>query len=239
MNFQNIPRDDKVIKRAFIPKLDVLLFFDYKNIEPRLTAYYMARMGDDKLAWEFREGIDPYINMAQELSIERQAAKMLFLSQVYGGGVYTVSQQLGVSQPQAKRILTSFHKARPGIKALAYRVRAIAEERGYVKTLYGRHLHPEDGQEHKMLNKLIQGCAADIMRDALRRVHTFLWNFDSHLVSTIHDELIIDAAAGDILGLTKEIPKLMKNEQVEELVPMEIDIEWTTTNWAEKKSYNV
>ena len=39
MNVQNIPRNQKDVKRAFVPKLDAFLFFDYKAIEVRLLAY--------------------------------------------------------------------------------------------------------------------------------------------------------------------------------------------------------
>jgi len=51
MNVQNIPRSQKDVKRAFVPKLDAYLFFDYKAIEVRLLAYYLAAaIGDTSLA---------------------------------------------------------------------------------------------------------------------------------------------------------------------------------------------
>lgn len=107
--------------------------------------------------------------------------------------------------------------------------------RGYIHTLYGRHLHPES--PHKAINALIQGCAADIMRHALIRVHAGLEPYKAHMVSVIHDEIIIDAPMDEVPELTQLVPTWMDCARVSETVPIYVDVEWSTTNWAEKSAY--
>ena len=91
MNVQNIPRSQKDVKRAFVPKFDAFLFFDYKAIEVRLLAYYLARgISDNSLATEINNGSDPHLVTAQGLynqekvdDEQRQVGKTLNFSIIY------------------------------------------------------------------------------------------------------------------------------------------------------------
>ena len=245
MNVQNIPRTQKDVKRAFVPKLDAFLFFDYKAIEVRLLAYYLSRaIGDNSLSTEIKEGMDPHRVTAQGLfdkenvtDEERQAGKTLNFSIIYGGGAPTIMRQLGVPYKEARRLLKAYHATRPGIKRLNESLAEALRRKGYVQSLYGRHLHVED--EHKTLNALIQGSAADLMRDAVVQVNRVLeTSYASHIVNIVHDEIIIDADRNEIPTLVNTIPTLMGNNIVEQYVPIETDCEISYTNWAEKEEYN-
>lgn len=245
MNIQNIPRSDKVVKRAFVPKLDAFLFFDYEQIELRLLAYYMASLGEPSMAQAIIDGKDLHTESAmaalrKELLTdeERQVGKTLNFSMVYGGGRPTLMRQLGVTFHDATGLLRNFHARWPGISLVQTAIEARLKERGYITTLWGRHLHPES--EHKALNALVQGCAADLMRSALVKVHEHLDSnlMASHLVLTIHDELVLDAAEAEIPGLVEVVPTLMDYAPVSELVPIGADCEISRTTWAEKETYD-
>ena len=245
MNFQNIPRHDKVVKRAFIPKLDALFFFDYSQIELTLLSYYMAAMGDASMARAIAAGSDLHVESARaalglegDLSDEeRQVGKTLNFSLVYGGGRPTIVRQLDVSWPEATRLLRGFHRRWPGVSILQDAIKKQYESKGYIKTLWGRHLHP--GSEHKQLNALVQGCAADLMRAALIKVHRAATEneWESHLVSSIHDEIIMDVVEDEIPLIVAAVPALMNHQPVSKVVPISVDPEWSTTNWAEKEPY--
>lgn len=247
MNIQNIPRKDKVVKQAFLPKLDALLCFDYKQIEPRLLAYFLAlTIGDTTLAERIMSGEDPYTVIVQTYydgrtdltDEERQTGKRLFLSLMYGGGVSTVMVQFGVDYPTAKVMVDKFHKAWPGIRMLERSIMSVVNERGYLKTLAGRHLVPES--EHKAINTLIQGSAAEIMRESLVKVHHYLEGnlMASHIVLSIHDEIDLDAALPEIPHLVEVIPPMMTDyPAINEIVPIEVDCEISFTTWADKDSY--
>lgn len=255
MNFQNIPRDDKTVKRAIIPKQDALFFFDYKSIEPRLTAFYLKKVGFPEMAQMFIDGVDPYIETAkqvfkgQEITDElRQVCKIVFLSQTYGGGLPTLLAQLGRPKQETMGILRAFHDAWPGLGretrwqpaepwTLLGRLQQELNRKGYIQTLWGRRYKPDE--PHKRLNVLIQGCAADLMRSSLVKTHRFLRGNEtkSHLVLTIHDELVVDCTQDEIPLIVEWVPEMMRYYPIHEHVPMEVDVEYTTTSWAEKAYY--
>lgn len=242
-NTQNIPRSDKTIKRAFIPKLDAFMFYDYKAIEVRLLAYYMARsIGDDSLATEIIDGLDPHLETAKglypgrQISDEmRQHGKTMNFSIIYGGGRPTIMRQIGCSWEEADRLLKAYHHHRPGIVELANAVKERYKERGYIHTLFGRRLRPAD--DHKALNALIQGCAADLMRHAVIAVHHNLELFESHIVNIIHDEIMLDCRKSELEELHDWIPRSMIDSRIEEYVPIAVDCEVSYTNWSEKEEY--
>lgn len=246
MNYQNIPRSDKVVKTAFVPKLDALMFFDYKAIEMRLLAFYMASCGDPSMVDVIKGGLDLHTESARgALGIydrdltdeERQVGKTLNFSIVYGGGAPTLMRQLGISYPEAKEILAGYHARWPGIRLVQQQIQARIAERGYITTLWGRHLRPES--DHKALNALIQGCAADLMKAAIVKVDEWMapGQFDSHMVSVVHDELIMDATTSEMPLLAENIPLLMADERIGEVIPVLVDVEYSTTTWAAKQPY--
>ena len=243
MNVQNIPRSQKDVKRAFEPKFDAFLFFDYKAIEVRLLAYYMAKgINDYSLATEINSGSDPHAITAQGLynkpdvsEEERQVGKTLNFSIIYGGGAKTIMSQLGVPFKEARRLLSAYHSTRPGIKVLNAGIAQTLSQRGYITNLYGRRLHVDS--EHKALNALIQGSAADLMRDAVVRVDKFLDSkYATHIVNIVHDEIILDALKHEIPHIISTVPMLMGNKTLSEYVSIETDCEVSYTNWAEKEA---
>jgi len=245
MNVQNIPRTQKDVKRAFVPKLDAFLFFDYKAIEVRLLAYYLAAsIGDHSLATEINNGSDPHAVTAQGLydkpnitDEERQVGKTLNFSIIYGGGTPTIMRQLGVPYKEARRLLNAYHDTRPGISTLNEKIGQAINTRGYITSLYGRRLHILES--HKALNALIQGSAADLMRESVVKVNNLLYTkYATHIVNIVHDEIILDATLNEIPSLVKVIPTLMGNKMVEEFVSIETDCEISWTNWADKEVYN-
>lgn len=245
MNFQNIPRSDKVVKRAFVPKLDALMYFDYAQIELRLLAFYMAQLGDTSMADVIIAGEDLHTQSAMgalqltrpPTDEERQVGKTLNFSIVYGGGTPTLMRQLGITYNEAREILDAYHQRWPGIRMVQNSINSRLQERGYITTLFGRHLHPDS--DHKALNALIQGCAADLMKASLVKVHGWLTDFqkESHLVSVIHDELVLDATLAELDDMARGIPILMRDERIHSVVPIDTDCEVTFTTWADKAPY--
>lgn len=264
MNWQNIPRDNKVVKRAVLPKRGSFSFFDYSQIEPRLFGYFVEKaLGDDTITTWYREGRDLYREIAASVfnksadeitDEERQLGKVWFLMSLYGAGPRKVSAEIGMSYAEALEFYKKFHDGLPQIKQLSSprpksekamrfwtpgKIEKALKAKGYIKTPWGRHLHPEMYGEHKMLNKLIQGSAADLMKASLLRVdrHLRASDLESRMVSVIHDEIIFDGPESEIDRLHEEIPPLMREDWLHEVIPIEVDHEVSTTNWAEKEAY--
>lgn len=243
LNLQTIPRKDKVVKKAFIPKLDALMFFDYDQVELRLLAYYMAVLGERSMADAIVAGKDLHSESAigaLQLLVEpteeqRQVGKTLNFSLVYGGGTPTIMRQLGVDFPAARNLLRNFHKRWPGIQVVQAVIDSEIDRKGYIKTLFGRHLHPES--QHKRLNALVQGCAADLMRNALVTIDENLKGATSHLINVVHDEVQLDVIEHEAPILAEKIPQWMDYQPVSEVVPIAVSCEISRTTWAEKETY--
>jgi DNA polymerase-1 len=266
MNFQNIPRDDKLIKTAFIPKMDALVDFDYSQIEPRLLAHFAAKLGDTQLADVYARGEDIYLTTAGAIldkdpsavdPHERQLyGKHTFLSLIYGIGPKKIANERNIPYSEARAYYDHFHENLPCIRMISnpppksYRpdyvpgaIERVLQRRGYIETPWGRRLAPGKWEDHKMLNKLIQGSAADAMKDALVRL--WHWQRDekpkSHLVLTVHDNVLWDAIKDELDLLGSKVPDLMtagwNSVGLSETVPMAVEMEASFTTWADAAPY--
>jgi DNA polymerase-1 len=79
--------------------------------------------------------------------------------------------------------------------------------------------------ERMALNAPIQGSAADLIKLAMLKVQAEIKenNFASRLVLQVHDELIIEVAAGELEALKKILPKAM-GEAIELKVPLAVSL---------------
>lgn len=239
------------VKRAILPKRGALVFADYKQVEPVLTGYFAAKLGYPDFAEQIRSGVDAYTAVARLAAgkeditpEERQNWKKTYLSLLYGGGVPTIQAQYpGMDYKGARRIIDTFHENWPAVRALQDMVVAVHRDRGFIRTPWGRQLHMEENGEHKLLNKLIQGSAADLMKHAILNVDSALraGDFEARMVSVIHDELILDAPVSEVDTLAAQIPYLMADPAaavgITEVVPINADVEVSTETWADKIDY--
>lgn len=255
MNIQTLPRKDKVVKRAFVPKLDYLLFADYDQIEMRVLAYYMSQLGDNSM----RDVLaDPDTDLHNESARgifqidreptdpERQLGKNMNFSMVYGGGKPAVMRYLTqfnneggnvpVTWKYAAEVLDRFHKRWPGIQRVVSALEVTYRDRGYLRTVAGAHLHPTSN--HKMLNAVVQSSAAECMRAGLRECYRGLIEAESHLVTVIHDEFVFDVAAGEFDRVVDMVPYWMDYPTIGQVIPVTVSLEMSATNWAEKKGLN-
>ena len=250
-----------------MPKLGAFSEFDYSQIEPRLTAYYAQLIGFPEFAEQIRNGVDSYTAVAKLVTgkdevtdLERQTWKRAYLSLLYGGGVKTIQLQFGNSQAEARKMIKTFHANWPAVTELQEMTKRAHARKGYIVSIGGRRLHMEPYGEHKLLNKLIQGSAADIIKDALIRIHGWLRTpagertgltydtpvpadialgprLQSHMVNVIHDSAMFDGPVDELGVLHDVIPRLMVDERVNEIVPILVDHEVSTATWADKIPY--
>jgi DNA polymerase-1 len=262
MNWQNQPNHDdraRRLKRCIVPKLDALIFADYMAMEFRIFGYYCAAqptIKDFSIVNEFKRDEDPYTNTGKMIlgreptKEERNTYKRATLSLLYNGSWRTIlNQGLAKTEDEAQDIVDELHKARPQIAKLTMCVQRVMKDRGYVTTLWGRQ---SAGRTHAkktgkfiaperrpMVNYLIQGSASDIMKDAILNIADFLDRglYDSHNVLTIHDEIGLDCAEGEIPSIVENLPRLMSNARVAEYLPLGVDIEIARTSWADTEPY--
>jgi DNA polymerase-1 len=181
---------------------------------------------------------------------ERQVGKTGNFSIVYSGGKPTIIRQLtraGIpcDEARAKELLAALNARMPGVKQLKKMIIDTYHERGWVETVAGRRLTPDpkiaakkgkDRAESALLNYVIQGSAAEIMRHALRHIHKGLLegDFTSHLVNVVHDEAAIDCLEDEVDKVVELVPHWMDYPLVSAVVPIETDLELSDTSWADK-----
>lgn len=214
------------------------------------------------MAEVFRSGLDLHSASAgailgKQLSdltdTERQVGKVYNFLTIYGGGPGKASRSLDIPLEVAREQQAQFHESWPAIKKLHNPPRMNGtygrgeqpgliqrrlRERGYITTLWGGHLHPRS--PHMALNALVQGCAADLMRASLVRVHEALkvQAAKSHLVNVVHDEMILDCAKDELEWLVPIVQNHMCDwPNITEHVPVEVDVAVSYTSWADKEAY--
>lgn len=247
-----------------LPKRGAFSYFDYSQIEPRLFGYFTAKLGDTSIADWYREGRDVYVEIAARAlkkpaeaitESERQHGKVWFLMSLYGAGPKKVSEELEIPLGEAKKFYADFHEGLPQIRLMSNptprggahpnyepgAIERIYAQRGHLKTPWGRHLHAEQWGEFKLLNKLIQGSAADLMKQALLKVDAWVQSADieSRMVLVIHDEIVFDGPESELPILHEHVPALMSDfPAITAVIPISVDHEVSTTSWADKVDYD-
>ena len=216
-NLQQVPaREDKhgkEIRSLFIPEDECLLgAFDYKQIEYRVFTHFASGEGALEAQRKFNENPNTdYHQMTIDLmdwgdlgKEGRHLAKNLNFGSIYGLGPKSFAtkfkQNLLHNHPErdpdnlfpvAQSLMNEYFRKVPFVKPTCNRIMEVGRRRGYVKTLSGRRQRmPLDNGAYKLINYLIQGSAADLLKKGL----VDAWEagvFNTlKLHATVHDESV-------------------------------------------------
>jgi len=250
-NLQNIPirtEDGRKIRRAFIPDKGCLFVSaDYSQIDLRVLAHIS---GDESLKDAFFHNEDIHRRTASEIfgvSQEevtpelRRIAKTVNFGLSYGMSPYGLSQDLGVSQSEAKRYIDSYFRKYKGVKEYIEKIVVQARREGFVTTLLNRRrylpeINSKNGSirgfaERIAINTPIQGSSADIIKVAMIRIRERLkaLGLKAKMSLQIHDELLFEVPEDEM----DELARLAKEEMegaVSLDVPVVVDIK-VGRNW--------
>ena len=254
-NLQNIPvrmELGRLIRKVFVPKEGcVFVDADYSQIELRILAHCS---GDEQLIQAYREARDIHRMTASQVfhtpfdevtDLQRRNAKAVNFGIVYGISSFGLSQDLSITRKEAAQYIDHYFETYPGIKKFLDDSVAHAKEKGYAVTLFGRrrpvpelkssNFMQRSFGERVAMNAPIQGTAADIIKIAMIGVDEELRKrkMKSRLILQVHDELLIEAAEGEV----EEVKAILKDkmEHAADLsVPLIADMH-TGTNWYEAK----
>jgi DNA polymerase-1 len=244
-NLQNIPvrtAEGRRIRAAFIaPSGCRIVSADYSQIELRIMAHLS---GDARLLEAFARNEDIHRATAAEVfgsapeavtSEQRRYAKVINFGLIYGMSAHGLAKSLGIERSAAQSWIERYFTRYPGVAAYMERIKAIAHERGYVETVFGRRLHLPDiaarqfprrqAAERAAINAPMQGTAADLIKKAMIAVHRWLndSSLRSRLLLQVHDELVLEVPDEEIATVRANLPKLMEN--VANLtVPLHVDV---------------
>ena len=150
----------------------------------------------------------------------RRAAKTVVFGIVYGISPFGLSQNIGVSQTEAKKYIDAYFERYAGVKAFLDKTIEGAKEKGYTTTILGRRRpipelqSPDPTQrsfgERMAVNSPIQGSAADLIKVAMiavsKRLHAELPS--TKMILQVHDELIFETPEKDV----EKAKQLVKSE---------------------------
>lgn len=252
-NLQNIPiRDEegKEIRKAFIPD-DGCLFFsaDYSQIELRI----MAHLSEDKnMIDAFLSGHDIHAATAAKIYKTdisevtpdmRRKAKTANFGIIYGISVFGLAERMNVDRKEAKELIDGYFETYPQVKAYMDKSIKLAQEAGYVETIFHRKRYLADINsrnavvrgyaERNAINAPIQGSAADIIKVAMIRIYSRFQaeNIKAKMILQVHDELNFSVPVEE-----RELVGQIVIEEMESayrmLVPLKADCGWGK-NWLE------
>lgn len=239
---QTLPRGTE-IKQCIIPEDGHhLLEVDWQSEEARLFAIYS---GDANLLAAFDRGDDIHRYVASKaygMDIEdvpaelRQIAKTVIFALLYGAGPAKIAASAGVPQSEIEHFLNGMYSQFPGIKSFMSavdeqsRARIVAEGRPYVKTHGGRRLYSELDKTYSLVNYLIQGSGADVIKQTA--VDLDAAGLADYIVVPVHDSFLFSIPDHLFTEAREEIIEIMTRTEFE--TPLTVDASGPLASWGDK-----
>ena len=240
-NLQNIPVRTPLgaeMRKMFMAAPgNVLVDADYSQIELRLLAHIAH---DEAMTEGFKTGADIHAATAAQVfgvpqeEVTRQmrsSAKAVNFGIVYGISAFSLAQDIGVSNWEAKEYMERYFAKYSGIRDYQKNIVEQAKKDGYVSTEFGRrrwlpelkssNFNLRSFGERVALNMPIQGTAADIIKLAMIKVQNRLKaeGLEGRLVLQVHDELIVECPEAE----GEKIAKLLE-EEMEHVVSLTVPL---------------
>jgi len=216
-NFQNFPRNEKLVKNMFVVDKDnVLIEADEGQNEFRWWGIYS---NDAQLVKDLNEGVDIHklvAALANKIPIEqvtkkqRQAAKSIVFGLMFNMGADKLSKEHGVTIEYAEQVKAIFFSRYPTAKQWKYEIVKFARKNYYVQNRFGRVRHllainnPDKkvayADEQGAVNSPIQGAASDYVSNAANRIFAQLKEQGLHgkLRNLIHDAIYVEVPKSEI-----------------------------------------
>ncbi|MGI8786464.1 MAG: DNA polymerase I [Pyrinomonadaceae bacterium] len=254
-NLQNIPIRTELgqqIRRAFIPEENCkLISADYSQLELRLLAHITR---DERMLEAFQNGEDIHAQTAElvfgaktpeELKIARRNAKITNFAIAYAVEAVGLSQRVGISRIEAKKVIEDYYETYKGVKTFMEETPKVAREQGYVSSIYGRRRYIPSIKdrnynvrlraEREAINMPIQGTASDIVKIAMLKVDAALKkeNLKTRMIMQVHDELLLESPDAEVERVMEIVKKEMETA-VELDVPLTVEI-GVGENWMTAK----
>lgn len=252
-NLQNIPirtAEGRRVRQAFISaKGCCLLAADYSQVELRIMAHLSA---DPGLVKAFSNSVDVHkVTAAEVFGVDlddvtpdqRRSAKVINFGLIYGMSAFGLANQLGIDRRDAQKYVERYFDRYPGVRHYMDQTQLLADEQGYVETLFGRRLYLPDiragnailrkAAQRTAINAPMQGTAADIIKHAMIDIDHWLdlGDLKARMIMQVHDELVFEVADADVDLLAEGVRFRMVSAAAMD-VPLVVDI-GVGANWDE------
>jgi DNA polymerase-1 len=181
-----------------------LYAIDYDAMELRVMAHYSQDAG---LLEVFRQGLDPHSYVASVVynlpyeevvagrhAVQRGTAKNTQFARIYGAGAAKIAETAGVPEHQIEEFLRIYNVRFPGVDQFMKQVerqakhRLLHEGEPYMWSIGNRYLNVEPDGLYKLVNYLIQGGCADILK--MKLIELDKVGLAEYVMLPVHDELL-------------------------------------------------
>ncbi|MCH9654345.1 MAG: DNA polymerase I [Planctomycetes bacterium] len=259
-NLQNIPirtEEGRQIRKAFIPKNEDwrLLCADYSQIELRVLAHLSQ---DEALSLAFREGADIHTAVASDIfrvshddvdSNMRRTAKAVNFGVIYGQSPFGLSETIGIPQSEAAGFIQDYFERYRGVREFLDQILEDCSKNRFVRTICGRKREVQGVRagiqkqlnmpERTAINTVIQGSAADLIKQAMINVTERLKQeqHPGRMLMQIHDELVFEVPTSNLESLSQIVREEMESAMDLD-IPLIVDLS-SGRNWLEQNSLEI
>lgn len=198
-------------RECFGPRPDCVWYLpDYSQVEVWLFAFMSGTLNMQRLllsGHDFHQGVaDRSFVMKEDYQARkkyyRKLAKLIMFGKLYGGGVGTperpgrMTKLLQMPFEDAKAFIDSFEDQFAEVVQYMKTVIRKAKSVRDMYNAYGRMYRLEPDWAYKIVNYLVQGTAAEVLKVATMRLDWMLNTRWAHprlgLINSIHDEMMIE-----------------------------------------------
>lgn len=221
---------------------------DYSQIEVWQFAFLSGEENMQRLllsGYDFHQGVADrsFVQKAdyeQRKKYYRKLAKLILFGKLFGGGVGTeenpgrMTRLLQMPFHEAKAFIDSFEEQFAAVAAYMKRVTKDAKKFKEAWNLFGRKYVMDVNWAYKVVNYLVQGTAADVLKMANLRVDWMLRTRWRHpmlgMLNSIHDELMIEVPLKlHSIQLMREIMWVMQMDSAHCNIPVPLPVGMKTT----------
>ncbi len=180
-----------------------------------------------------------------ELKVARRMAKIVNFAIAYAVEAYGLSQRVGISRNEAKKVIEDYYETYKGVKRFMEETPLVAREQGYVTSIFGRrrylpsikdrNFNVRHRAEREAINMPIQGTASDIVKIAMLKVDEALRreNLKTQMIMQVHDELLLESPEAEVEKAIEIVRREMESA-VKIDVPLLVEV-GAGDNWMNAK----
>lgn len=240
-NFQNLPRDDKRVKKCFVSRPGkTFVGADFSQLEPRAFASVSQ---DPNLLAAFRSGEDfystigipvfnafdstPYKDGSPDAfgikySKERKMSKEIALATTYGANEFRLSGMIGKSVDETREIIQAYFEKFVKVRQMMLDSHEIAKRDGQVTSIFGR---PRRMPDAKKISKIYGNVATEDLPYEVRNLLNLAVNhrIQSTAASICNRAMIKFYQDAKALGLDTRMVSQIHDEIIVECLDADVD----------------
>ena len=194
----------KAFRSIFANQAGYTLYsFDYGQIELGVLA---GLSGDQQLIQDYNQS-DIYQELADEIEISRDQAKLFFLGLIYGIQDENLSKMMSMPSHQIAHVRQQIDQRYPAIDQLRQQCIEFGQQHGFINNMFGLHrasvknrpnnAYLDQWENNWFFNFPIQSTAAGIFKSALVQIFQTDVKKKMQLVCPLYDEFLVQIPHAD------------------------------------------